>query len=454
MNKGTKMYSLSDKYKILLQILNSYIFLAIFSTLIFTGSYFLIHIVGARLLTQDDYGEFVLFFTLITAILILPDISFGQSMIRFFNGVDLKNSFQQSIIVLKLLSFSLSLIILIILNNIIHTLGGKAIIEDSKIPLLVFVGITNLFLNQIRQLAKAMLSYKKAILIEFINFVFYIVFIILLDFSKISLVKYLLILSFSNIGSIIIGLFIFRKLFSKKISLYSNFKQWPPIIFKYFVYLALSGFSIFLFSRIDTLTISYFVNESSVAIYGVVWLVYSTYTIVYEIIHLLTIAILPKGTDFSADEKISIFQVSVSLRLIFIIPLTIVIVLFGNQIINLIFGNNYEEAAILAKILTIAGVLKVISNSIGSLWTVIGKPNYLFVSTIFSAVLGFIMSFSLVYHFKLAGAIAGIIITQVLAVSFTFIFFMKKEDIKIGEIFKRQKDTGLYLKSILFSSKI
>lgn len=138
----------------------------------------------------------------------------------------------------------------------------------------------------------------------------------------------------------------------------------------------------------------------------------------------LTIAnlVFPKMAQFHRSNEQSqstqLYERSVSLLLAFMIPLSIVMFLFSDQIVYVIAGKNYVDSGYLLKITAFYTLFIPFGRQFGILLDATRKPQINFYVVLGTAVVGSIITFVFIKNWGITGAAYGTLLTYVLRFGF------------------------------------
>ena len=110
---------------------------------------------------------------------------------------------------------------------------------------------------------------------------------------------------------------------------------------------------------------------------------------------------------------------------VIVIPFSVAIFIFPKEIIQIVLGPNWIEAATVLRVLAIYGALKAISNTVFAVFLSLGKQNYVTLIT-FIGILGLGVSiFPLVHSFGILGAGISALIGAIATIPASFYLLRK-----------------------------
>jgi O-antigen/teichoic acid export membrane protein len=259
----------------------------------------------------------------------------------------------------------------------------------------------------------------------------YLVLVFITAFFKFSF-KFILV---SNLASqIIVILFLVLKLKNKLP------KPGLPVInflyikesYAFGLHLFFTGLGGFGLQRIGFYILNYFSGTRSVGLYTVA----STLPTIYENLpqQISTIAYTYVAGENDVDLRKKIAVIIVKLVLYCVVIAAIPIFLFADQIVVLIFGNEFVGLGMLTLLLTISTIFSGLSGIFYNFLAGIGKPKYGTYLTILNLLLTFITSLFFIYYFGLFGAAWAKLISSVVSATYIGYFFLRYYKIKLIDI--------------------
>jgi len=248
----------------------------------------------------------------------------------------------------------------------------------------------------------------------------------------------------SSIFLFLMSLYFMNKLFPLK----NDIK--PVYLTKELVYFSLPVyFSVFLtmiLSRVDTLMIAYFKDIASVGLYNVASPTASLIVIIP--FSLLTI-FLPIVTSLYAKNSMShirkLYTVLTKWVLMTAFPITLLLIFFSKQVIDIMFGKEYLSASLALIILSIGNLLLVLGSPSSLILNMYKKTKIIFYSNFSLVVVDVILNYFFIPLYGINGAALATAIS--ISVLTLIIIFFAVKSIKINPFNKK----SLY---ILFSGFI
>jgi len=232
-------------------------------------------------------------------------------------------------------------------------------------------------------------------------------------------------------------------------------------IFNFGSYVFGSGVVSNIFSNMDQILTSRYLNPISVSYYN-------TATRIGGFVEIPSFAVadvmFPKMSKISADDNqekiVQVFERTVALLLSLIIPIVIGVMIFAKFFITLIAGSSFENSTMILQIYVACSVLGIIQNQSANTLTSIGKSKICFIMNSTSVIIKLVIIYFFLKYFGFYGAAFGtiaitiinfiiwqIIMKRYVNINFKNIFsqifsFYKQAYVKVNRsIFKKDKLT-------------
>lgn len=282
-------------------------------------------------------------------------------------------------------------------------------------------------------------------LINIIFLVFCIVLLTILGLSdKISnAVQVVWINIFGLLASLVFAFCIFLKRKSLAILKSFAFTFWDEVKtllnFGKFTASALTFHQIY--ERIDIFMIAALLGDKEVAVYYAV----INFKKVYELIkQVVSIVFFPTFSKLWYERKLvelkKIFEKVVFTSFVVNLLVSLVLLVFANEIFTLIYGGKFPEGIVLLKFFVIYGIVLPWSLASELVLIAIEKPKFVLIVRIVSGILNIVLNYFLIINFGIAGSIfATLLSTFYLGFAYTK---KSKEiiDFTLVGIFSRYKD--------------
>ena len=397
-----------------------------------------VNIVLARLLMPEDFGLVALTMTYIGFITLFTNMGFGSSIIHE------SETSQKQLSSIYWLNYGLSIFSFLIIIS--TSQYAASFYNEPKLTAIVMIAAINILLNPFYIIQYKLLERD-------------------LEFKTISRIN----LSGTLIGSIaaIIGAYlglgvyalILQSLVSSGIRLVMImlYKRWFPSIYfnfneiKHMIWYSLkfkgSQMAMYFERNIDYLILGKFFTSVILGYYAFAYNI--MYTPVKRISYIFSEVLFPSFSSFKNDKQkiINGYFKSVNLIALVSIPAMTILAFNADLIIHLVFGQKWDEAIPIVRILCFAGAIQSISQFGGVIFSSIGKPEVsLYVSigrtilTVLAIVIGVQYGVLWVaYLLVIAKVLSFILFLLVLNYHITF---------SIGQLFKSLKGSMVTLFSL------
>ncbi|MBI1224916.1 MAG: oligosaccharide flippase family protein [Bacteroidetes bacterium] len=178
-------------------------------------------------------------------------------------------------------------------------------------------------------------------------------------------------------------------------------KMWE--LYRFGRYVAGTNFFSMLFQRLDTLLIGVFLTPASVALYNVATRLNGLLDLP---LNSLSLAQFPSMAKSLADGKPTpeVFNGTVRKLLFVQGPLSILLIIFAPQAVQVLGGGNYADASVLLQILALAGLVKPWGRTFGMTLDAMGKSSINFKMLLFSMAVNLVLMLTLLPAFGVTGA--------------------------------------------------
>jgi len=397
------------------------------------GSFMLL----VRMLSKEDFGIWSLFLSIATLFEVARNGLIQNALIKFLNSHEEDN--HASIISA---SFYLNLLLTLISLVLIYFLADLSVwlFETEKIkPLFYWYIIMSVLLvpfSQFEFLQQANFVFKGIFLSTFIRqgiFFFWIVIYFLMKW-EISLVNLIV----SQIISLLIGTLVsyfFTRYFLRFDPRIST--KWIGELFRYGKYVFGTNISGKIFSSIDQVMLGSMISTGAVAIYN-------TAIRITMLVDVPTTAaaqvVFPQSARLAnANDKIALrllYEKSVAVILIFLIPFAIGVFIFPKLIIMIIAGEEYYDTIGILQVTILYSVLIPFTRQSGTIWDSMGFPKFSFYYTFASAVLNIVFNYVFIVRFGVIGAAYGTFASYMVGFVVTLIVMRRMLDARLWSILK------------------
>lgn len=402
-------------------ILNTYI-KSIFSTAALQVLSKLIVLISgvlfARILGADQYGQYGLVLSIVT-LLTLP-IASGLPilLIREISQFRVKNELGYILGIIKcsklyvlIVSGVVTLFFFISLNlgffdDYISSLLPLALL---LVPLRGLISIDGAIINGYERPGTAQLI--SLLIVPLLA----LIIVVVLLFIGFVITPYLLIITliYSSILAVIIGFFTVRKSVNVNYALIKNYKvkSWGRALLPFSIMAIITTLN----TEMASVVIGFIVDSSSVAYFKVAMQAMAVISLGLSSINAV---IMPKVSRYYKQGRVQDVQClvtkSVRVNCISTIPVILMLIFFGDDIILLLFGSQYVDAYPIMVILGFGQIVNVIMGSVGVLLNMTGNEKKVIKTLTVSLLVNVILIVSLTPILGAAGAAYGVSISMVI----------------------------------------
>ena len=333
-----------------------------------------------------------------------------------------------SVLVLQIIVTGIITIVLIIFSDILaayylRDINASIIIKILAITLLIQpVGYIYIYIFQ---------GFQRMKYLSYVNLLS-AAFVLLISIAGFQFSKSLVVPSLACLITPFFLFAIFTPLFLKKVFpefLKEKFyfdKELIKKFFKFGIPVMIAAATTVIFGYTDTIMLTFFSGLEQVGLYNVALPTASL--LLYLGIAVGTV-VLPLTSELWAKKHNERLRKGINLlykySFIILLPITLVMILFPQLVIGLLFGQEYVPAAFALRILSIGTLFLGIANINGQIFSGIGKPWIFTKIVLISAIFNIIFNFILIPPYKIAGAAIATSISCFLMFSLTIIKMKK-----------------------------
>jgi O-antigen/teichoic acid export membrane protein len=299
------------------------------------------------------------------------------------------------------LSLLLSFIVFLFANNI------ASIFHDDKLIIILrilmigipFYVVGNIFINVLRAFHK--IGYAVGTR-EIVEKIIGISLVLSLIYFGLELIGAAIAYVVSAISTFVISFYLTEK---KVFSIFSKIKTsfYRIEMLKYSIPLVFTGFFFLIIRWINTFILGYFENASAVGLYNVSL---STADLMYVIPIALTTLSFPIMTEMYSKNKNlkSIYNTTTKWIFLITLPMFLFFIFFSRDILRIMFGNEYGNAALALSILAGGYIIYSLAKTAMDVLSIVKKTKIIFYVTSIAAIVNIILSLILIPKFHLIGA--------------------------------------------------
>jgi len=377
-----------------------WMFIGIFISKIFT---YIFRIIIARA-GVEEYGLFSLGMAIVGVATVVSTLGFGSSLSRFISYYKENNEKKKLLAVINtslrlVLILSFIIIAMIVLFSNILSIGlfhNKRlnlvlIILSLSIPL---VGLRTIFLSTMEGFRNIKYIVYSKHISESIAKALFVFIVVFLGYG-------ILAISLSYILALVLSFLVSFYLYKKTV--HTSFRyglrlHYPKTkLLKFSLPLLFTGLMVYLLSWTDTFMIGHFINVNKVGIYNVASPL-AQLTLFFPF--MLFSLFIPNVTRLFIRKKIKILnETFLSINrwvLLGNLLVLMLLLIYRNELIIILFGSNYIEASIPLIILALGLFIYMQFYSLNQLFIIVGKTNIIFYNFVFITLLNALLNFFLI----------------------------------------------------------
>ena len=329
-------------------------------------------ILSARMISETEYGALMLAVSIYNFLILYSDSGTGNALIKYAaEGRErervLSNAFRIKMVSAAIVSV-LSIIFAFTLPSFFHI--PELFPLFLYMPVLIFSMILNTFFKQGLQ---AEYRIREILLVDLLGLA--VISVLFALFSLTGLLKSALhvmfILSIANLSSAAYGLKLsgYRPEWMKD-------PEWHRKIGRFSLFSSASSLGSILYTRTDMIMLGIFLGAVGVAEYSSAWVLASA---VYLIPQAAYMVVFPAASELSVKgrkrEMSTLYWKGVGYSLALSVPASLILMLFPEQILNLIYSGRYMDSADVLRVLALWGIIRPFGNITGAFIEGMGKPH-------------------------------------------------------------------------------
>lgn len=386
-------------------------------------------------LTKSDYGLVFALVAFFQIILVFKDLGLNSALTKYTAEFRTRKEFSKikgSILLVFITQFLIGLfigIIAIIFSDQIATIVFHDYADTALVSLLIKLYAVAMILVPGAALMKS--CFQGFQRMEYYSLVTFIRAFSLLFFTYIFLDNGLFVIApiLAYVLYYMLPPLIYFPIFIKKV--FPDFfsvkaavdKHLTKKLFRFGIPVILTGFGGVIFTTTDTAILTLFRPLSEVGLYNIGM---PTSRILWKLSAALAVVLLPLSSELWASRSID--RIGKGMRILYkysfmlILPLSIVMFIFPEIILRIIFGSDSVAAANVIRILSIGAVARVLGSANNTVLLGIGKPGEVSRITLAGAGVNLILNLILIPVYGMEGAAATTTLTFILM----FLLAMRK----------------------------
>ena len=389
------------------------IFLTIISRGVAAIGTFLFDFILAKSLGVDDFGNFMMAFTLLIGFSFLARFGLPFGILRF-SGVFYENNKISKIVKLRRLSFLLSTGLSLLLGTILilsHNFFSNLFFDGKDVYNLLFlVAIALPFHANILIQSSFIKSFKKPELaplfeIGLLGFTSAFILFVLTFFNfQFTIESTFLIFTVSATIILILGYFILNKILNSRIESFDDEVLDEEVFLSTLPDYALSSIIGYFLRFSPVLILGYFYSSNEVGLFSIANRISFVISFVLWIFHSVY---APVFANLFNNKKIEELQALVKRSVLYMLlvsfPLLLIIITFPNQILG-VFGSEFKQAKAALIILSISQLVNVMTGPVYFLLNMTGYQKKMRNVMIITMAINLALSISLIPQFGFVGA--------------------------------------------------
>jgi len=394
---------------------------ALIDQAVVSGTNFLTGVLVARLCSKEEYGFYVLAFSLVFFADGIRNSLVGSPMVVFFarKSPEEQPSYIGAATVIHL-------IFLVLSGTVVAAVGGAVrLAGDSQLAVTLLVSIITVLgyssREHIRRVFYAKLSVGRALSMNCVYSVLQLGALAVFWYvGELSAVGALLIVGFTQAASSVLGIVLlsrgnsFRKMHLREV-LSSHLRLGGWLVAVSLLYTLAEGYPWFL---------KLFQGNEPVAVFGACRLVPNIINPVMTGFGMF--ADSWTSHSFSREGKKGLKRVVIEVQIILgliAILFAAGVSIFAREILEIMFAGKYSGYGLIVAILSIPVVLRAVISPMVAGLTVLGRTSKIFVATLMSSIATFTVGIILVWKAGILGAALGVVVTGVISGCFILYFY-------------------------------
>jgi len=375
-----------------------------------------------RVLGVSNYGVVVMVYSIMQLLSVVCDYGFNLSATKeislFRNNISKVNTIFSSVLIIKAGLLTISLLILVILttyvpaiaaNKMAYLMGFGIVIGQTLTPVWLFQGMENMkYITLVNLVSKSLFT------------------ILIFVFIK-SPENFIFIPLLYSVGFIIAGVlslvFAYKEFgvsfyFPKSINVIEQFKNSTQYFY--------SRASVAIYTSSNNFVVGIILGEFYAGIFGVAEKLFTAMTVIYSPLSDAIYPYMVQKKDLKLFKKI--FFTTITFNLL----VSLITLFFATEIVCFVFGEGYEESALLLKYFCILALIIVPATFIGyPLLGAFGFEKYANYSVVIASVVHLIILICISSFLSIYSMVLLLIFTQIIVLSIRFIgvnkFLKQKE---------------------------
>lgn len=223
-------------------------------------------------------------------------------------------------------------------------------------------------------------------------------------------------------------------------------RQYANQLFSYGKYTLGTNISGIILRNVDIWMLGYFISPVAVAVYNVAIRVANLFEVPMMAMASILFPQAAKKSDKEGDGAFKeLYEKSVTVILLMIIPMVIPVILFSDQIIWLLAGDEYLQAGAVLQITMLYGLIVPFNKQMGVLLDATGKAKFNMFRVLASAGLNVVMNAIFIPLLGLMGAAYATLASMVIMMIYNQIYLNKTYNVELKNLLHY---TGYYISTL------
>ena len=361
-----------------------------------------------------EMGVWSLFLTIAGLVEVIRHGLIKNAVIKYLNSSE-ESEHPEILSSALILNIFITTVIGIVLAILVHPVANVLKAPDLVHIIYIFsFGMLALIpFSHFEWVQNANSEFKGVFYAYFARQIFTLAFIlILVYYNKVSLTLLTVMYSIGLFIGAFVSWFFARKFLSRKIRIR---KQWTRRLWHFGKYVFGTNISNAIFRSTDQFFVSHFLLPSVVALQSISLRVTNLTDLPSQV---LGDILFPKSAQSFGDgthlRTKFLYEKSVGAILAFVIPATIIVLLFPGIILAILAGRRYMEASGYLRIVILAGLFMPFLKQFGTIMDSTGKPKINFIVLTCIAIVNLASCYFFITGFHLAGAAIALIVTHLI----------------------------------------
>lgn len=381
---------------------------------------------AARYLGVEEFGRFNYLLAIVGIGAKILDFGFNPIIFRELSLQQNVGKYLGSVLVFRV-------VIILIIVSMFSLIGYFLNLGSLEIVLIAMLAFNILFSNKftnVRELLtipfKVDLKMHIPMLLIILDNILLLFFILMMPFFGGGIIYFIFIYTIANLpGMVLLSFFIYKK-YNFKVEFDSN-----EITYLFKESLPLMGFIVFavIYAQIDILLLENMSGSTSVGIYSTAIRLITPLKLIPNVVVITLFSLIVKNID-NSDYNERIVRFVTKLFFLFSISFSAFMFISSEEIILIVFGDKYVEAALPLRILSIGLFFDFFSFFILDLFTAYSKQKYNFQFILIVTSIVLITNIVLIPFYDFVGSSMSRIVSG--SFGFLFLLFILKRKIKIN----------------------